>query len=107
MQGAAYGWHTVAPPTHSSDGKAQWHLGRHAFVVQLNSAGRALAASLSMLLIDYAAMVEGFSDHSYMLDRHHPSHAIQLEVANIYLNLLHQLPKQPHCGVTGLCQNSG
>jgi len=60
-----------------------------------------IAQRMGLVLIDYEALVAGFHDWSYLKDHHHPAGVVQLEVANLYLNLVQQLPLVPP--TTGAC----
>jgi len=106
--GAAVGWHTVAVGLHNARGVMQQGvLGKRAFVTQLNAAGRVLAAQKGLLLVDTEIMTQAFHNFTYLEDWHHPTKEVQLEIANIYLNLLDQLPLNPAQNPHGSCTAGG
>ena len=89
-------WHTVVSgAVHANGTMAHFILGRKAYIHQLNAAGRLVAAMEGLFLVDFEAMVAGFHDSSYLLDTHHQSKWVSLELANVFLNLLEQLPSRP------------
>ncbi|KAG1661643.1 hypothetical protein FOA52_007524 [Chlamydomonas sp. UWO 241] len=90
------GWHTISIGEVQKDGSMRhFTLGKKSFIVQLNAAGRAVAQQLGLVLIDYEAITAGFHDNRYLMDQHHPTDKIQMEVASVYLDLLNQLPLVP------------
>eukprot|EP00955_Chlamydomonas_euryale_P066955 359702-Chlamydomonas_euryale.AAC.3 len=95
-QDTVLAWHTISIGKVAASG-AMEHLtlGKKSFIVQLNAAGRALAAELGLLLVDYEAVTLGFHDSRYLMDSHHPTDKVSLEVMNLYLALLAQLPDVP------------
>ena len=102
----SYRWHTVVVGLYHPNGTMQHiNLGLKAYIHQMNAAGRLVAAKEGLFLVDFEAMVVGFHDTSHLLDMHHQSRDVSYEAANIYLNLLEQLPLQPRTFRSDLFHN--
>jgi hypothetical protein len=85
--------HTTMTPRHDPDSgaMAMIFLGRRYFFEQLNAATAAVAPSLGLQLLDYAALSRRFLEHqSYLLDDNHPNAEVSLEAFNVLLNLAAQ-----------------
>ena len=63
------------------------HLGRAAYVAQLNAAGRAVSHELGLCLLDTAAIVEGLTEDQRLSDDSHPSNMVWEEMFNVLLNI--------------------
>mmetsp|Transcript_12048 Transcript_12048/g.25898 ORF Transcript_12048/g.25898 Transcript_12048/m.25898 type:complete len:485 (+) Transcript_12048:462-1916(+) len=83
--------HTQAMPriaNHSTGAFDEAFLGYSVLVAQLNSMAREAARQLGMQLVDLAAMAGGLPADQALMDEHHPVYEMQMEVFNIYLNML-------------------
>lgn len=86
-------YHTSLPPRIFPDtGESQLpYLGRRYFIQQLNQAGMTAARQLGLATVDYSKIGDRFLDgQRHLTDNQHPTAAISLEIANIYLNILAQ-----------------
>ncbi|KAK9814312.1 hypothetical protein WJX72_003827 [[Myrmecia] bisecta] len=82
---------TAFPKTQEGDADMrhlQADLGTHAHLAQLNAAARHLAAKHGFELVDVERMLSMLSVDEYLMDGHHTHSSANLEVVNVYLNLL-------------------
>ena len=79
----------VEPADCSGSGAQKTHLGKRAHVAQLNAAGRHIAMSHGWEIVDVEPMVAKFGHtNRYLRDMIHPQAFLNLEIFNIYLNIL-------------------
>ncbi len=73
----------------SGSGALLSHMGKRAHIAQLNAAGRHIAMSHGWEVVDLEPMVAKFGHtNRYLRDAIHPQPFVNLEIFNIYLNIL-------------------